>query len=144
VLDVLRGTKQKRHRDGYEHGATVLRKVCSALDFVWSDSPLEILGSVTSITFKDPACLPITDHALTTEEVKALCDDLRVLGKQDFKHLLNMNTFANPELILHPFIDPNFVRQGIKKIASIPRAWLWEERETKLLEDYINFNKLAA
>ncbi|KAG5526657.1 hypothetical protein RHGRI_032805 [Rhododendron griersonianum] len=88
VLDVLRGTKQKRHRDGYEDGATVLRKVCSASDFVWSDSPLEILGSVTSITFKDPACLPITDHALTTEEVKALCDDLRVLGKQDFKHLL--------------------------------------------------------
>lgn len=53
----------------YEDGATVLRKVCSASDFVWSDSPLDILGSVTSITFKDPACLPITDHALTTEEV---------------------------------------------------------------------------
>lgn len=88
VLDVLRGTKQKRHRDGYEDGATVLRKVCSASDFVWSDSPLEILGSVASITFGDPACLPITDHDLTTEEVKALCDDLRVLGKQDFKHLL--------------------------------------------------------
>ncbi|KAI8533306.1 hypothetical protein RHMOL_Rhmol11G0287000 [Rhododendron molle] len=29
-------------------------------------------------------------------------------------------------------------------IASIPRAWLWEERETKLLEDCINFNKLAT
>lgn len=57
----------------YEDGATVLRKVCSASDFVWSDSPLEILGSVTSITFKDPACLPITDHALTTEEVHSAC-----------------------------------------------------------------------
>ncbi|CAK9134084.1 unnamed protein product [Ilex paraguariensis] len=88
VLDVLRGTKQKRHRDGYEDGDTTLRKVCSAADFIWSDTPLEILGSVTSITFEDPACLPITDHDLTTEEVKALCDDLRVLGKQDFKHLL--------------------------------------------------------
>lgn len=41
----------------------------SAVDFIWSDSPLEILGSVTSITFDDPACLPIKDHALTTEEV---------------------------------------------------------------------------
>ncbi|XP_059647662.1 uncharacterized protein LOC132293981 [Cornus florida] len=88
VLDVLRGTKQKRHRDGYEDGDTTLRKVCSATDFVWSDTPLEILGSVASINFEDPACLPIKDHALTTEEVKALCDDLRVLGKQDFKHLL--------------------------------------------------------
>jgi AdoMet-dependent rRNA methyltransferase SPB1 len=62
--------------------------VSSAADFIWSDSPLEILGSVTSITFDDPACLPIKDHALTTEEVKSLCEDLRVLGKQDFKHLL--------------------------------------------------------
>lgn len=88
VVDVLRGTKQKRHRDGYEDGDTTLRKVCSAADFVWSGSPLEILGSVTSITFEDPACLPIKDHILTTEEVISLCDDLRVLGKQDFKHLL--------------------------------------------------------
>ncbi|XP_022845539.1 adoMet-dependent rRNA methyltransferase spb1-like [Olea europaea var. sylvestris] len=88
VVDVLRGTKQKRHRDGYEDGDTTLRKVCSAADFVWSGSPLEILGSVTSITFEDPACLLIKDHTLTTEEVISLCDDLRVLGKQDFKHLL--------------------------------------------------------
>ncbi|PSS29440.1 AdoMet-dependent rRNA methyltransferase [Actinidia chinensis var. chinensis] len=88
VVDVLGGTKQKRHRDGYEDGATVLRKVCSAADFVWSEKPLEILGSVTSITFNDPACEPIKDQSLTTEEIKALCDDLRVLGKQDFKHLL--------------------------------------------------------
>ncbi|KAL0422775.1 UNVERIFIED_CONTAM: AdoMet-dependent rRNA methyltransferase spb1 [Sesamum latifolium] len=88
VVDVLRGTKQKRHRDGYEDGDTTLRKLCPASEFIWSEAPLEILGSVSSITFNDPACLPIKDHTLTTEEVKALCDDLRVLGKQDFKHLL--------------------------------------------------------
>ncbi|EXB37143.1 AdoMet-dependent rRNA methyltransferase spb1 [Morus notabilis] len=88
VVDVLRGTKQKRFREGYEDGDTTLRKVSTAADFIWSDSPLEILGSVTSISFDDPASLPIKDHALTTEEVKILCDDLRVLGKQDFKHLL--------------------------------------------------------
>ncbi|KAL9296411.1 hypothetical protein ACSQ67_022307 [Phaseolus vulgaris] len=88
VVDVLRDTKQKRHRDGYEDGNTTLRKMSSASNFIWSDSPLEILGSVTSITFTDAADLPIKDHEQTTEEVKSLCDDLRVLGKQDFKHLL--------------------------------------------------------
>nr|GMC93971.1 putative rRNA methyltransferase [Ipomoea batatas]GMD85740.1 putative rRNA methyltransferase [Ipomoea batatas] len=88
VIDVLRVTKQKRHRDGYEDGASILRKVCSAVDFIWSEAPLDILGSVTSISFDDPACLPIREHTLTTEEVKALCDDLRILGKQDFKHIL--------------------------------------------------------
>ncbi|XP_016473511.1 uncharacterized protein LOC107795393 [Nicotiana tabacum] len=85
VVDVLRGTKQKRHRHGYEDGETLLRKVCSAADFVWSD--IKSLGSVTSITFDDPASLPMRNHPLTTEEVKTLCEDLRILGQQDLKHL---------------------------------------------------------
>ncbi|XP_061996516.1 adoMet-dependent rRNA methyltransferase spb1-like [Rosa rugosa] len=58
---------------GYEDGNTILRKVSSAADFICSEDPLNILGSVTSITFDD---------------VIILCDDLRVLGKQDFRHLL--------------------------------------------------------
>lgn len=53
----------------YEDGDTILRKICSAADFVWSDAPLDLLGSVTSISFEDPSCLPMKDHALTTEEV---------------------------------------------------------------------------
>ncbi|XP_060197977.1 uncharacterized protein LOC132626953 [Lycium barbarum] len=106
VIDVLGATKQKRHRDGYEDGATVLRKVCSVTDFVWSDNPVNVLGSFTSMSFDDPACLPIRDHALTTEEVKALCDDLRVLAKQDFKYLLKwrmqMRKALSPEKIKTP------------------------------------------
>jgi len=43
--------------------------VSSAANFVWADAPLDILGSVTSISFTDPADLPIKDHDLTTEEV---------------------------------------------------------------------------
>ncbi|KAL3324241.1 hypothetical protein AABB24_038430 [Solanum stoloniferum] len=88
VIDVLGATKQKRHRDGYEDGATVLRKVCSVADFVWSDNPVQVLGTFSSMSFDDPSCLAIRDHTLTTEEVKSLCDDLRVLAKQDFKYLL--------------------------------------------------------
>lgn len=100
----------------YEDGDTTLRKVSSAVDFIWSDTPLEILGSVTAISFDDPACVPIKEHELTTEEVdislffflvlifspycftfmysqvKHLCEDLRVLGKQDFKHLLKYDS----------------------------------------------------
>ncbi|MCE3052291.1 hypothetical protein HAX54_052104 [Datura stramonium] len=106
VIDVLGATKQKRHRDGYEDGATVLRKVCAVANFVWSDNPVHVLGSFTSMSFDDPACLPIRDHALTTEEVKALCDDLRVLAKQDFKYLLKwrmqIRKALSPEKIRNP------------------------------------------
>ncbi|KAK8626806.1 hypothetical protein V6N13_134436 [Hibiscus sabdariffa] len=106
VIDVLRVTKQKRHRDGYEDGETISKKMSTAADFIRSDSPLEILGSVTTITFEDPASLSIKDHSSTTEEVKALCDDLRVLGKQDFKYLLKwrmqLRKALSPEKAIPP------------------------------------------
>lgn len=88
VVDVLRGSKQKRHREGYEEGNTTLRKECLASDFIWASKPLDLLGTITSISFNDPACTTIEDHQSTTEEVKTLCEDLRVLGKQEFKQLL--------------------------------------------------------
>ncbi|XP_006350332.1 putative rRNA methyltransferase [Solanum tuberosum] len=108
VIDVLGGTKQKRHRDGYEDGATVLRKVCSVADFVWSDNPVQVLGTFSSMSSDDPACLAIRDHTLTTEEVKSLCDDLRVLAKQDFKYLLKwrmqIRKALSPEKIKTPTV----------------------------------------
>lgn len=55
----------------YEDGDTTLRKLSSASEFILSESPLDILGSVTSITFGDPDSLPLKDHTLTTEEVHA-------------------------------------------------------------------------
>lgn len=90
VIDVLEGgIKQKRQRDGYEDGVVLVRKVCPAADFVWSsDDPVKTLGKVTSISFDDPSSLPLKDHPSTTEEIIILCEDLRVLGKQDFKQLL--------------------------------------------------------
>ncbi|XP_038981525.1 pre-rRNA 2'-O-ribose RNA methyltransferase-like [Phoenix dactylifera] len=88
VVDVLRGSKQKRNREGYEEGNTTLWKVGLASNFIWSEEPLEFLGSVNALSFDDPACLSIKDHELTTDEIKSLCEDLYVLDKNSFKHLL--------------------------------------------------------
>ncbi|KAM3359134.1 hypothetical protein P3S68_022067 [Capsicum galapagoense] len=111
VVDVLRGTKQKRHRDGYEDGETLLRKVCSAADFVWSDS--KSLGSVTSIAFDDPASLPMRDHPLTTEEVRTLCEDLCVLGEQDLKHLSKWRK------LMRKALSPSETTSNPKAVVSV-------------------------
>ncbi|KAM6551827.1 hypothetical protein CsatB_001635 [Cannabis sativa] len=100
VVHDLGRVKKKRHRDGYEDGDTTLRKVSTAAEFIWSETPLDILGSVTSISFDDPTSLLIKDHVLTTQEVKILCDDLGVLGKQDFKHLLKWRILIRKALIV--------------------------------------------
>uniref|UniRef100_A0ACD5T784 Uncharacterized protein n=2 Tax=Avena sativa TaxID=4498 RepID=A0ACD5T784_AVESA len=88
--DVLTTKKDKRRREGYEEGVTVLVKVGLASDFIWSEvqTPLEFLGSVTEISFDDPASVPIKNHEITTDEIKKLCEDLHVLDKNSFKHLL--------------------------------------------------------
>ncbi|KAJ1688315.1 hypothetical protein LUZ63_019705 [Rhynchospora breviuscula] len=88
VKDVLHPEKQKRHRDGYEEGNPTLWKVGTAADFIWSEAPLEYLGTVNTISFDNPASLQIKNHELTTDEIKSLCEDLYVLDKNSFKHLL--------------------------------------------------------
>ncbi|PWZ12022.1 putative rRNA methyltransferase [Zea mays] len=87
--DVMDGRK-KRHRDGYEEGNTTLRKVGLASDFIWSDAqaPLEFLGSYNAISFDNPESLPITNHELTTDDIKNFCEDLLLLDKNSFKHIL--------------------------------------------------------
>eukprot|EP00250_Pteridium_aquilinum_P005462 c1554_g1_i1 orf=81-2570(+) len=107
IIDVLRGTKQKRHREGYEEGNTTLRKECLASNFIHTEKPLELLGTITSISFNDAACTLIRDHALTTDEVKLLCEDLRVLGKQEFKQLLKWRLN---------------VRKALSEVESVPAS----------------------
>ncbi|XP_062232175.1 uncharacterized protein LOC133929437 [Phragmites australis] len=87
--DIL-NPKSKRHRDGYDEGNTTLRKVGLASDFILSEvqTPLDFLGSYNMISFDNPASLPIKNHELTTDEIKALCDDLYLLDKNGFKHIL--------------------------------------------------------
>jgi len=81
---------QKRHRDGYEEGNTTLRKIGLASDFIWSDTqtPLEFLGSCNLISFDNPESLPIKNHELTTDDIKNYCEDLLLLDKNSFKHIL--------------------------------------------------------
>ncbi|CAM0953766.1 unnamed protein product [Alopecurus aequalis] len=98
--DVLSTKKDKRSRGGYEEGVTVLTKVGLASDFIWSEAetPLDFLGSVTEISFDDPASVPIKNHEITTDEIKTLCEDLRVLDKNSFKHILKWRIRIRKEL----------------------------------------------
>ncbi|KAG6494041.1 hypothetical protein ZIOFF_049059 [Zingiber officinale] len=93
VVNVLRGSKQKRNREGYEEGNTTLWKVGLVSDFIQSESSVEFLSSVNALSFDDPACFSFRDHELTTDEIKSLCEDLYVLDKKSFKQLLNYGNY---------------------------------------------------
>ncbi|KAL7918183.1 Spb1 C-terminal domain-containing protein [Trichoderma austrokoningii] len=84
---------KKRKRDGYEEGDWTQFKEVSASAFIQTNDPIAILGSSNKISF---AQAPNGDIALaaldklpeTTPEIRQCCEDLKVLGRKEFKLLL--------------------------------------------------------
>lgn len=93
--------KQKRFREGYEEGLSTMHQPTSAAAFILSATPVEMLGQFSQIvlsggaaeSFPGAELAPdfahfVEKHPATVEEVKALCWDLQVLGRSEFKQLL--------------------------------------------------------
>lgn len=90
-LNIFRPEKRTRQRDGYEEGVTMLFKAASVNDFLMSDDPVAFLGTYSQIQFPKVVPQEEPDYVtspLTTQEIKEYCDDLKLLGKREFKALL--------------------------------------------------------
>ncbi|KAL6360176.1 hypothetical protein LRP88_05879 [Fusarium phalaenopsidis] len=84
---------KKRKRDGYEEGDYTQFKEMPASEFIQTTDPIAVLGSYNKLTFQQPLNGDVALAALdklpeTTPEIRNCCDDLRVLGRKDFKLLL--------------------------------------------------------
>ncbi|KAI9445254.1 Spb1 C-terminal domain-containing protein [Lactarius indigo] len=96
--NVFQPEKKRRHRDGYDDNDYTLFKQVGVAEFIHASDPIAVLGAVNKMTFtteeeKSWALLP-----LTSSDVKANLDDLKVLGKGDFKVLLKWRTALREEL----------------------------------------------
>ncbi|KAJ9518925.1 hypothetical protein QJQ45_026217 [Haematococcus lacustris] len=124
-----------RHREGYEEGLSTSHKVASAVAFLITDTPVEVLGKVTRIALEGPdswaplpdassAALPegadlkeladaVRRSAATTPEVRALCGDLQ--GRE-----------------VTPPVDPSFLQVlGRTEFKSLLRWRLAVRKELK-------------
>ncbi|KAF7347748.1 AdoMet-dependent rRNA methyltransferase SPB1 [Mycena venus] len=90
--------KKRRKRDGYDDGDYTLFKAVPVTDFVRSPDPISVLGSVNQMTFKTEEEKEWYALDITTGDIKANCDDLKVLGKGDFKALLKWRIALREEL----------------------------------------------
>ncbi|KAF4120151.1 AdoMet-dependent rRNA methyltransferase SPB1 [Geosmithia morbida] len=84
---------KKRKRDGYDEGDYLMYKELSASEFIQTTDPIAILGNYNKLTFQQPPNGDVALAALdklpeTTAEIRRCCDDLKVLGRKDFKLLL--------------------------------------------------------
>eukprot|EP00933_Yihiella_yeosuensis_P029347 TRINITY_DN229_c2_g1_i1.p1 TRINITY_DN229_c2_g1~~TRINITY_DN229_c2_g1_i1.p1 ORF type:complete len:1075 (-),score=353.04 TRINITY_DN229_c2_g1_i1:211-3435(-) len=77
---------KKRHRGGYEEGDDL--RIIPAHEFITSSNPAEILINTHRLNLEAPGSEPYKEHKLTTQEIRDLCADLKVLGKGDLSSLL--------------------------------------------------------
>ncbi|SGY79409.1 BQ5605_C008g05125 [Microbotryum silenes-dioicae] len=87
-LNVFQPDKKRRNRDGYADGDLTLHKECGVSEFIRSVDPIGVLGLVNEMKWRTDEDKKLFKHPLTTLEIKALVQDLKVLGKKDFKTLL--------------------------------------------------------
>lgn len=84
---------KKRKRGGYEDGDWTQFKELPASEFIQTADPIAILGGINRLHFEqakngDVALAALGKLPETTDEIKRCCDDLKVLGKKEFKMLL--------------------------------------------------------
>ncbi|KAK0465202.1 FtsJ-domain-containing protein [Desarmillaria tabescens] len=96
--NVFQPEKKRRKRDGYADGDYTLFKACPVSEFVNSTDPISVLGSVNKIIFDTEEEKTWLDLPITTADVKVNLDDLKVLGKGDFKALLKWRSALREEL----------------------------------------------
>ena len=84
---------KKRKRDGYEEGDYTQFKEAPASEFIQTTDPIAILGSLTKLTFEpkkngDIALAALDKLPETTSEIRQCCNDLKLLGRKEFRMLL--------------------------------------------------------
>ncbi|KAG9092695.1 AdoMet-dependent rRNA methyltransferase spb1, partial [Ceratobasidium sp. 370] len=92
--NVFMPENKRRAREGFADGDYTLFHALPAAEFVRAHDAVLVLGTANQITFKSEWL----KLEATTPDVIANCEDLKVLGKGDFKKLLKWRTAIREEL----------------------------------------------
>ncbi|XP_078047250.1 pre-rRNA 2'-O-ribose RNA methyltransferase FTSJ3 [Augochlora pura] len=84
-LNIYKPVKKKLKAEGYPENDYTLYHALSVKDFIAHENAVEALQDASEIVFDDEI---ITNHELTTNEIKECCKDIKVLGKKDLRRLL--------------------------------------------------------
>ncbi|KAM9210461.1 pre-rRNA 2'-O-ribose RNA methyltransferase FTSJ3 isoform 2-T3 [Dugong dugon] len=82
-------TKKKPKAEGYAEGDFTLYHHASVTDFLRATNPVDFLSKTTEISLDDEE---LAQHPATTEDVRACCQDIKVLGRKELRSLLNWRT----------------------------------------------------
>ncbi|KAI1919431.1 AdoMet-dependent rRNA methyltransferase spb1 [Ophidiomyces ophidiicola] len=113
---VFNPEKKKRKREGYEEGDYTQHKEISVTEYINTTDPIAILGTYNTLSFQqspngDLALATLERLPETTDEIRKCCEDLKVLGKKEFRTLLRWRLKVREQFGLA-------VKKGGKKIEE--------------------------
>ena len=127
--DVLhKKVKQKRNRQGYADGiGAVMFTSCSVASFVECDNTehMQMLGAYNQMKFDDTA-KKYLEHKTTTNEIREYFDDLKLLGRSEFKKLLKWRNTIRHQFALQ---EMSTVPDGHKKKSKAQQEKEDQERD---------------
>uniref|UniRef100_A0A8C8ZEG7 pre-rRNA processing protein FTSJ3 n=1 Tax=Prolemur simus TaxID=1328070 RepID=A0A8C8ZEG7_PROSS len=82
-------TKKKPKAEGYAEGDLTLYHRTLVTDFLRAANPVDFLSKASEILLDDEE---LAQHPATTEDIRACCQDIKVLGRKELRSLLNWRT----------------------------------------------------
>ncbi|KAK6902925.1 AdoMet-dependent rRNA methyltransferase SPB1 [Kwoniella mangroviensis CBS 8507] len=143
--NVFAPEKKRRHREGYADGDYTLYHTATATDFIKGVDPVLLLGGMNKITFETDEEKQWLKSRHTTPDVVANCNDLKVLGKGDFKALMKWRLAirleigldvkaettadATEEITVEPIDEEEQITEDLKKLQEAKSARTKRERK---------------
>ncbi|BDD56594.1 AdoMet-dependent rRNA methyltransferase spb1 [Monascus purpureus] len=121
---VFNPEKKKRKREGYEEGDYTQFKEIPVTEFINTTDPIAILGTYNKLSFQqspggDIALATLDRLEETTDEIRACCEDLKVLGKKEFRHLLRWRLKVREKFGLIVRKGQNKNKEETEEVAEI-------------------------
>ncbi|WVQ70086.1 AdoMet-dependent rRNA methyltransferase SPB1 [Kwoniella botswanensis] len=143
--NVFAPEKKRRHREGYADGDYTLYHTATAKEFIKGVDPVLLLGGMNKITFETDEEKQWLKSRHTTPDVVANCNDLKVLGKGDFKALMKWRLAirleigldvkaettadATEEITVEPIDEEEQITEDLKKLQEAKSARTKRERK---------------
>lgn len=133
AMKVFHPEKKRRAREGYDDGDLILFKKIGVMEFIKAHDPISVLGNASQLVFQTSEEKALLKSDSTSTEIEGSCDDLKVLGKKDFKNLLKWRASMREELGLDVKIKPSEEEYGeTAEVSAMPELNEEEQMEEDL------------
>lgn len=120
AMKVFHPETKRRTREGYDEGDLILFKRVGVMKFITSADPISVLGNANMLAFQTPEEVALLANEDTTEDVKGSCEDLKVLGKKDFKNLLKWRLAMREQLGLDARVKETEEYTDTVEVSEMP------------------------